>query len=411
MPTAVATQLPQPLEPKLYEYLASLGADLSGWHAICLSVSTLKPAARRVYKLKQVADAFQALLNENQGSLFHLANSDLVLIVQAPSEPLSDTVARAVDTLGIAGDHAPLRVFGLSSVRGAPYDACIASAAEPEPEPRPAGRKSSAKKAGAVKPAATAAGGRPVQPSDLVKLETALGRADVAALLRRQTVCQLIEGERPKPVFRELYVSIADLEDKVAPGVKLAADRWLFQHLTRALDARVLTQLVETPDPSLASHISLNLNVASVQSRQFQAFDAKLSPAARRSIVLEIQLIDILSDMGAFQVARDFAHERGYSLCLDGLTYLTAPLTDRALLGLDLVKVIWTPQMVSDEVETRRNAFAWMIDKCGDGRAILCRCDGEDAIKFGQSIGITLFQGMAVDTRAEAAQAVFAAPE
>lgn len=401
MRTAAASSLPhQPREPELAEYLAFLGQDVAGWRAVRLAVSTLKPAARRAQKRKQASEAFRLLLTDYQGRLFHLANADIVVITTAPAKELGETAKGVAELLGGADAIAALRSIELAELAGSLYEACVGSHAD---EHTPHGGKSDSTKSPTFK-----SGSRPIQPSDLLRVETALGRADVAGLLRRQTVCQLIEGERPKPVFRELYTSIADLEEKVTPGVKLAADRWLFQHLTRALDARVLTQLVETPEPSLASHISLNLNIASLQSRQFLAFDKMLKPEARSTIVLELQLIDILADMNAFQFARDFVHERGYSLCLDGLTYLTAPLTDRTLLGLDLVKVIWTPEMVTDEVESRRNAFAWMIDKAGDGCAILCRCDSEDAIHFGQSIGITLFQGRAVDTRAEAAQAAFA---
>lgn len=401
MRTAAASSFSHPpREPELAEYLTSLGPDVLGWRAVCLAVSTLKPAVRRAQKLKHAEESFRLLLTDYQGRLFHLTNADIVVITTAPADELHETARRVAELLGGASAKSALRAFELAEVTGSLHEACIGPAADAHPSGPGYGD--------AGKPQAARIASRPIQPSDLVRVETALGRADVAGLLRRQTVCQLIEGERPKPVFRELYTSIADLEEKVVPGVKLAADRWLFQHLTRALDARVLTQLVETPEPSLASHISLNLNIASLQSRQFLAFDKMLKPEARKTIVLELQLIDILADMNAFQFARDFVHERGYSLCLDGLTYLTAPLTDRTLLGLDLVKVIWTPEMATDEVESRRNAFAWMIDKAGDGRAILCRCDGEDAIRFGQSIGITLFQGMAVDTRAEAAQAVFA---
>jgi hypothetical protein len=243
----------------------------------------------------------------------------------------------------------------------------------------------------------------PIEPGRLSSIEAALARADLTSMMRRQTVCLLIDGEKPKPVFRELYVSIADLESKVAPGVKLAADRWLFQHLTRVLDQRMLALVAQRKDSTLGSHISLNLNVASVLSPDFLAFDGSLDPSARETIVLELQLVDILADMSAFGFARDFAKERGYSLCLDGLTYQTSPLIDRALLGIDLVKVIWSDEMTSDANEARRTAFAGMIDKTGDGRAILCRCDGEEAIRFGHEMGIALFQGIAVDSRIAAA--------
>ena len=37
------------------------------------------------------------------------------------------------------------------------------------------------------------------------------------------------------------------------------------------------------------------------------------------------------------------------------------------------------------------------IDRSGRARIILCRCDSEEAIRFGQSMGITMFQGRIID--------------
>ena len=33
------------------------------------------------------------------------------------------------------------------------------------------------------------------------------------------------------------------------------------------------------------------------------------------------------------------------------------------------------------------------VKKCGANRIIMCRCDSQNAVDFGKSIGISLFQG------------------
>ncbi len=60
-------------------------------------------------------------------------------------------------------------------------------------------------------------------------------------------------------------------------------------------------------------------------------------------MIIELQLIDIYAELGAYLFIREFVRERGYLVCIDGLHYLHLPLIDRKRLGADLVKVIWTP--------------------------------------------------------------------
>ena len=38
------------------------------------------------------------------------------------------------------------------------------------------------------------------------------------------------------------------------------------------------------------------------------------------------------------------------------------------------------------------------VERCGKSRVILARCDSADAIRFGQEMGITMFQGRFVDS-------------
>src|SRR3546814_2426845 len=78
-----------------------------------------------------------------------------------------------------------------------------------------------------------------LDPEQLGKLENFLRRADLSNLMRRQAVCAITPGSHaPQPVFRELYISIADLQQTVLPELDLASNLWMFQHLTQPLDSR-----------------------------------------------------------------------------------------------------------------------------------------------------------------------------
>src|SRR3546814_12952603 len=73
---------------------------------------------------------------------------------------------------------------------------------------------------------------------------------------------------------------------------------------------------------------------------------------SRGTIVVELQLHGVMGDVGGFMFARDFVREKGYRVCLDGVTGLGLPLVDRQKLGVDMVKLIWAPTMGDAAGET-----------------------------------------------------------
>jgi len=86
--------------------------------------------------------------------------------------------------------------------------------------------------------------------------------------------------------------------------------------------------------------------------------------------------------------------ERGYRLCLDGVSALTLPFIDRERLGLDLVKVFWSPDL-ADPAHGAEVRSA--VERVGKARVILARCDTEEAVRFGRECGVNLFQGRYID--------------
>jgi len=250
-----------------------------------------------------------------------------------------------------------------------------------------------------------------VAPLDLGRyavIVNTVATVDLARFLRHQPACLITDDRTIVPVFEEVYTSIPDLERALGPGTRLTADRWLFQHMTKALDRRTLQMLTAKNAPEAADeqamvalrarllgtgNFSINLNVGSVLSQEFQAFDASVSSMIRGTVVLEFHKIDVFADLGTFLYVRDFARKRGYRICLDGLSHLSLPFMDRGDLGVDLMKIYWTNDMPDDRMHIRK-----LVEHAGEHRVILCRCDTDQAIEYGRSIGITLFQGKQVDT-------------
>jgi hypothetical protein len=159
----------------------------------------------------------------------------------------------------------------------------------------------------------------------------------------------------------------------------------------------VLTILRRGDDSALAHSYSVNLNISTLLSPDFQAFDQSLRSGSRGSIVIEIEKVDIFNDIGSYIFARDYVRERGYRVCLDGVTALTLPFIDRERLGIDLVKVFWSPDLGDPARPERAAEVRAAIERVGKSRVIIARCDTADAVRFGHECGVQLFQGRHID--------------
>jgi len=179
--------------------------------------------------------------------------------------------------------------------------------------------------------------------------------------------------------------------------VDFLSNRWLFKYLTRILDERMLYHIGRNQSRYLDVPISLNLNVETLLSEGFAEFDAALKPQAKVSIVIEIPVIDIFADMAAFVMARTEIQKLGYRVCLDGLTTASFTSINREKLGLDLIKVQWNADLPRGADMLQNTQLAEAVRLTGSNRIILCRCDNKNAVEFGHSLGISLFQGRYLD--------------
>ncbi len=400
-------------DSELLAFVRRLERNPYGWRAVHLHLSQLKPHHRRDYQLRVAASEFDALLRRQTSELFQLPSGDIVFIWEGGSV---DEVDQVVLRLRYLFSDDPL--VGASEAQpeldAAPEDDDLSG-----PAPgfcswfdlehdydgfryRLEDLVESLQEQGL--PTAPPAAGRPLDPAGLARLEANLAGTDIAGLVRRQPVCAILPKMPPQPIFRELYVAIDELAALLLPGTDLTADTWLFQRLAESLDRRLLATLVQQPERAAQEAISVNLRLATLLSPEFLRFDAELRPRAAGQIVVELQLIDIYAEFGAYLFMREFIRERGYRICIDGLHHLHLPLINRKRLGADLVKLVWSPDLLDEVSETRHEQLEATIKQTGVDRLILCRCDSADAIRWGQSLGIRLFQGRYVDSRLRAAR-------
>ena len=145
----------------------------------------------------------------------------------------------------------------------------------------------------------------------------------------------------------------------------------------------------------------MNLNISTVLGREFQRFHQTVG-AHSSSIVVELQLIDVFSEMGAFADARDMLQENGYRVLIDGLNPLSLQFLDPALLEADMIKVNWGPEFINEDSADRVGDMTQVVKNVGKDNVILGRVDSEEAVVWALGLGINRFQGFYVDTLVDA---------
>ncbi|MCE3250388.1 MAG: uncharacterized protein K0R41_4213 [Geminicoccaceae bacterium] len=403
-----------PVETQLLAYVRRLERNYFDWRAVHLHLSQLKAQNRRDYQLRIAASEFDALLRRFNSELFLLRNGDIVYLWHGGSlsdvDPVvlrlrylfsDDPLANATNSTSDDHEEALLEPRGREAQAGKfcswfelerEYDSFCLRLDELLESPQ-----TGAGQGGAVVEA-------PLDPGRLAHLEASLTTLDLSGLTRRQSVCAVLAQAGPQPLFSEIYVALRELAGTLAPGIDLIADTWLFQRLAQSLDRRLLTCLARHELTVPPGAISLNLRLATLLSPEFLTFDAEFRRQADAPVIIELQLIDIFAELGAYLFIREFVRDRRYLVCIDGLHHLHLPLIDRKRLGADLVKVIWSPDLLDGINEERREELKVAIKRAGVDRVVLCRCDTADAIRWGQSFGIRLFQGHYVDSRLRAAR-------
>ncbi len=369
-----------------------------------------RPASAVVVRLSQAVgfgydnylyaiNMFKALVTRFHGSLYILSNHDLVFSCFGPPNepPIRDAIFKVRLLFDAPNGEAPgadeFAVWYDLETNGAAF----LGYAEQVVEER---RVSAAVEQRMVAAPATIRAAAVTERPNLEALDrflTMVNASDLSTMLRRQPICRVVADGTPQVILHEIYVSIADLERRLMPSVRLMSDRYLFQYVTQALDKRVLQVLRQQMEVLPAASFTLNMNVATVISPEFEAFDAVLTPDQRKSIVLELPRVDVMADLSLFLAVRDRAKERGYRLCLDGLSALIMPYIRLQDLGFDLFKIGWSRDLIEQSGSDRHSLLQGVVDRCGADRMILCHCDSVDAVRFGGDFGITLYQGRYLD--------------
>ncbi len=384
----------------VFEHLKKIEKEGGSFEALYLSIHSLQNQNLKAVNRQALQDTFAALSPEAKAKTFMLHNDDLIVVFDQAchDEILSclvkirfmfhdDPLLKEADDLQQAG---VARIFTLPAEKN-DLRALIREAMQAPQTVNETEVKMPRIVPVSIFNTSSKRAKRNLTPEMLAKVQKILSVADFSSFIRRQSICAIIGKSAPQRVFEEVYVSIPDLREMLLPDVDLTSNPWLFLSLSETLDKRVLETISRHDDGSLIGNFSVNINVSTILSDDFLAFDDNINVSMRSSIILELQLVDIFSDIKAFVLAKTFAQARGYKVCIDGITVDKLKYLNRTNLNCDLMKIIWHPSFMDVIREDRH--FMDYVNKAERAKMILCRIDDPQAVEVGNSLGINLYQG------------------
>lgn len=237
----------------------------------------------------------------------------------------------------------------------------------------------------------------PLTLDKLQKIEDMLKTADISNLIKHQAIFELNDQGAFVQKFQEVYVSIRELQTVVAPQTDFFSCPWLFFHLTRTLDRRMLSLLRHFNNAAIIKSYSINLNISTILSPLFQRFHESFRSQNNLNVVIEIQKMDAFADIGAFTFACDYLKNHGYKVALDAVTHLMLPYLRMEHLPLDFVKLQWSSDLNGVPDHPVFDLFNQWAHRENGPTLIMTRCDTEDAVAAGKQAGIGYFQGYYID--------------
>jgi EAL domain-containing protein (putative c-di-GMP-specific phosphodiesterase class I) len=391
-------------ETSLLEAIERLQQAPAPFGAVLLRYSLVPPSPRRAQFVQVAAHAFSNFTYKLAGATFPQKNFDCFFFFPLASQAKVQEAVQKLRTL--FSDEGMFEEDGVLQ----PFDSWFEVVRDAEELARMARRYQDLAATLQAESGKSAADGAwmsskvitmDLDSKSLSKIVDLLANVKLAHFVQRQPVCAVGFNQPVQAVFEECYVSFQDLQASVCPTINIYADKWLFQYLTNTVDKRMLSMAMEDLAAFTKTPVSMNLNVETLLSKQFLEFDRQMTQLAipRGRVVIELQRIDIFSDFGGFSFARDYLLERGYTICVDGMTHQSLQFIDRNQLKVDFVKMIWSPEL-TDGLPARKLAeMKELVKRIGTARLILTRCDNDTALRFGRSAGISLFQGRYFDQR------------
>lgn len=382
---------PSQSERELLDCLLRAGRAPAGRTVVHLHLSGLLPRNRTVARLRIAARLFAPLEMGHEVRIFPMSNGDIVILGRDMAESEVDRMVHRVRSLF---EDDPLTFRDWDEDGEDPFASWYALEVDLDEFVAVTRTLLAAAEARRAELRSAAPALEPLAPGDLNRLTGALSDLSVLRLMRRQPALKFAGGQA-EVLFEEIHIAVSEVATAIGADRDLTGDRWLFQYFTRALDAAALSALPQSDILGLPAAISLNLNLESLKTPEFRGILNILREDQK--LCVEVQVIDVFTNLAAYAEARDTLREQGHAIVIDGLSPATLGAMDMRLLDPDHVKVLWAADLAAPSHPRRADALAEVISVLGGDRVVLTRCDSEAAVVWGLAKGIAVFQGRYLD--------------
>ena len=389
-------------EKRLLDVLDRMRNNTAGVYAVHLHLSALRPSHRQPHFLRMVGRSLDSLASQQDIQVFNFSNSDVALLCRnTPVDDVDDAVFRVralfiEDPLTMTEDGSAEDRFSTwydfsqpSDVKD--FEEAIATiyatreeVSEEQSENMTTGR------------ASKAMSGEPLLPEKLQDITQKLLETRIGDVVHRQPAVIVQADRRQKLMFREHFIAMDELRERIAPDINIFSSHWLFQYLSETLDARMLEVLSRFDFATMDVPLSVNLNISTIMARPFQNFHSIVGDH-KDKVIVEIQIIDVFADMGAYAYTRDWLKEHGYKVLIDGLNPLTLHFFDPNFLKADFIKITWGPEVRGGVGQEQTRQIRNVVAKMPDNGVVLSRVDSEEGVSWGLDLGIRCFQGHFID--------------
>jgi len=234
----------------------------------------------------------------------------------------------------------------------------------------------------------------PVTPKNVDRIMGGLTDSVVRPFISAQAGVNVTPVGGSSLAFQEVYVSIGALMKRIAPGINVMGDHWLFQYISARLDRCILKGIESLRLYGQELPLNLNMNISTVLSPAFSQFVNRFKDA---KVCVEFQPIDVFANPKDFLKACAVLHDLGHRTLIDGLTPLSLWVLADAGLPVDAYKLMWSPEIQGGHYGAADRDPRTAIQVLGPSKIVLAHCDSFSALEWGLKQGIKTFQGYFVD--------------
>jgi EAL domain-containing protein (putative c-di-GMP-specific phosphodiesterase class I) len=422
---------------ELYSFIRSIRRYPAGYRAIHLHLSVLDRLHKQPHHRRTIATAFNKLVHANDGKLFWLRNFDLFFICK--DCPQSAIEAAKIDALRSIIDSPVIKAiinesrdddlcdwYDLTTEYSVFYtlvenlfnsdgeldiaqsdnkknslESLILNSENIKKEPQVVSNDTKIqKKTERTLPDYDTILSKnvlpPMGPMQLDKLERNVLNIDIFGLISEQNICVIVDKSAPEVIFTKRYISQIEVNKALLPGFNIAADKWLFQRLTKTFDLKIMQSLVDNKNFPTGV-LSINMNVSTIFTKKFDGFIVKQKQLSKNPLIVEIPLFDIMSNLTEYFKAQEKLTKLGCKICISKMDIQSLYILNRELINVDFIKIHWHKSYKRTLGIEEKDKIINAIKAQGKMRVVLSDCDSQEALEFGNQIGIVIYQGFEVD--------------